>query len=360
MRATLSQHLGTNHWPGQSRQQCYKRVTISCHLSYLTLDSNSQDGADTKESLDREAVFPFRHKAQDHNDDSPNIPQSLFRASSSVLLTLAEPVESKSHEEETSLLHNPEALWTVIVLNSPTNLGYDHEPAQYLTPIAQYVRGMASSVVTQRNNAQGIYDAIKGHIADNEGEGMFDDKNFTKSVLYHWAVQACDELAESISSSLRFLRKTLETNVKKLCTEAHVYERLGIVYWMQRMDEELFALEDLESQIIALRGRVQENVSTAAVYITYEILTLLILTCYLSATRYVFSSLVFADFGRTLMLYRDCSRTLIVRICLVVHWILLVVYLQLLMSVAGISLPGKRVSSCVRFAGTPNGLRGPP
>lgn len=263
IRATLPQHLGANHLPGQSRQQCYKRVTISCHLSYLTLDSDSQDAADTKESIDREAVFPFGHKTKDHHDDLPNSHQSLFRASSSVLLTLAEPVESKSHEEETSLLRNPEALWTVIVLNSPSNLGYDHEPAQYLTPIAQYVRGMASSVVTQRNNAQGIYDAVKGHLADNEGDGMFDDKNFTKSMLYHWAVQACDELAESISSSLRFLRKTLETNVKKLCTDAHVYEKLGIEYWMQRMDEELFALEDLESQIIALRGRVQENVSTA-------------------------------------------------------------------------------------------------
>ncbi|EWZ27770.1 hypothetical protein FOZG_18512 [Fusarium oxysporum Fo47] len=273
IRAFIERHLSLRcvqkvpyHWqqisPPQmdaSRQQCYKRVTISCHLSYLTLDSDSQDAADTKESIDREAVFPFGHKTKDHHDDLPNSHQSLFRASSSVLLTLAEPVESKSHEEETSLLRNPEALWTVIVLNSPSNLGYDHEPAQYLTPIAQYVRGMASSVVTQRNNAQGIYDAVKGHLADNEGDGMFDDKNFTKSMLYHWAVQACDELAESISSSLRFLRKTLETNVKKLCTDAHVYEKLGIEYWMQRMDEELFALEDLESQIIAFRGRVQEN-----------------------------------------------------------------------------------------------------
>ena len=68
----------------------------------------------------------------------------------------------------------------------------------------------------------------------------------------------------------------------------------------------------------------------------------------------------FADFGRTLMLYRDCSRTLAVRSCLVVHWILLVVYLQLLMSVVGISLPGKQVSSCVHFAGTLTGLREPP
>ncbi|KAK2667267.1 hypothetical protein RAB80_016458 [Fusarium oxysporum f. sp. vasinfectum] len=256
IRAFIERHLSLRcvqkvpyHWqqisPPQmdaSRQQCYKRVTISCHLSYLTLDSDSQDAADTKESIDREAVFPFGHKTKDHHDDLPNSHQSLFRASSSVLLTLAEPVESKSHEEETSLLRNPEALWTVIVLNSP---------------LQSRLRPRASTV--PHAHSPGIYDAVKGHLADNEGDGMFDDKNFTKSMLYHWAVQACDELAESISSSLRFLRKTLETNVKKLCTDAHVYEKLGIEYWMQRMDEELFALEDLESQIIALRGRVQEN-----------------------------------------------------------------------------------------------------
>lgn len=185
---------------------------------------------------------------------------SLFKTTSSVLLTLVVPSESESHEEEIGLLRNPQALWTVLVVNSPLSLAYDHEPAQYLTPIAQYIRGMTSSLVTQRNNAQGVYDTIKAELTSSDGDGLFDDKNFTKSTLYHWAVQACDELAESISSSLRFLRKTMETNVRKLCQEAHVYERLGVQYWTQKMDEEMFALEDLESQILALRGRVQENV----------------------------------------------------------------------------------------------------
>jgi len=52
----------------------------------------------------------------------------------------------------------------------------------------------------------------------------------------------------------------LETQVQKLCRESHAYEKLGVEYWMQRIDEEMFALEDMQSQISALRVQVQENV----------------------------------------------------------------------------------------------------
>jgi len=119
---------------------------------------------------------------------------------------------------------------------------------------------MTSSLVTQRINAQTIYEAIKGELNRCEGGSLFDDEHFTKSTLYHGAVKACDELAESISSSLRFLRKTLETQVQKLCRESHAYEKLGVEYWMQQIDEEMFALEDLQSQIVVLRVQVQESV----------------------------------------------------------------------------------------------------
>jgi hypothetical protein len=52
----------------------------------------------------------------------------------------------------------------------------------------------------------------------------------------------------------------LETQVQKLCRESHEYENLGVEYWMQQIDEEMFALEDMQSQIFALRGQVLENV----------------------------------------------------------------------------------------------------
>lgn len=201
-------------------------------------------------------MFAFQHEKGRNNPNG----LSLFKASSSVLLTLVVPKESESREEETNLLRIPQALWTVLVVNCPSNLASDHGPPQHLTPISQYIRGMSSSLVTQRINAQTIYEAIKDELNRCEGGSLFDDEHFTKSTLYHWAVQACDELAESISSSLRFLRKMLETQVQKLCRESHAYEKLGVEYWMQRIDEEMFALEDMQSQIFALRVQVQENV----------------------------------------------------------------------------------------------------
>lgn len=146
------------------------------------------------------------------------------------------------------------------MVNCPSNLASDHGPPQHLTPIAQYIRGISSSLVTQRMNAQTIYEAIKRELNRCEGGSLFDDEHFTKSTLYHSAVQACDELTESISSSLRFLRKMLETQAQKLCRESHEYEKLGVEYWMQQIDEEMFALEDMQSQVFALRGQVLENV----------------------------------------------------------------------------------------------------
>ena len=146
------------------------------------------------------------------------------------------------------------------MVNCQSNLTSDHGPPQYLTPISQYIHGMTLSLVTQRINAQTIYEAIKGELNRCEGGSLFDDEHFTKSALYHGAVQACDELAESIYSSLRFLRKTLETQVRKLCRESHAYEKLGVEYWMQQIDEEMCALEDLQSQIVVLRVQIQESV----------------------------------------------------------------------------------------------------
>ena len=201
-------------------------------------------------------MFPLHHEKDGNNSNG----LYTLKASSSVLLTLVVPKESESREEETDLLRTPQALWTVLVVNCPSNLASDHGPPQHLTPISQYIRGMASCLVTQRINAQTIYEAIKDELNRCGGDSLFDDEHFTKSTLYHWAVKACDELAESISSSLRFLRKMLEIQVQKLCHESHEYEKLGVKYWMQQIDEEMFALEDMQSQIVALRVQVQESV----------------------------------------------------------------------------------------------------
>jgi hypothetical protein len=123
-----------------------------------------------------------------------------------------------------------------------------------------FIRGVATSLCTQRINAQSIYESLRDELRSCDGESIFDDEHFTKSTLYHWAVKTCDELGESIASNLRFMRRVVDTQVDKLCREAHDHERLGVDYWAQQMAEELFALEDLQAQILAMSVQVQESV----------------------------------------------------------------------------------------------------
>jgi hypothetical protein len=54
--------------------------------------------------------------------------------SSSVLLTVVLPDESQTHEEETGLLTNPQALWTVLIVNGPTGFALDAELPEHLSP----------------------------------------------------------------------------------------------------------------------------------------------------------------------------------------------------------------------------------
>lgn len=176
------------------------------------------------------------------------------------MLTLAIPEESESREEEIHLLRNPQALWAVLMVNRSSEFASDHGPIQFLTPISQYMRGVALSLCTQKNNSQEIYDALRDELKTYDGRSIFDDEHFTKSTLYHWAVKTCEELSESLASSLRFIKRVMETQLERLSLEAHAHERLGIDYWTQQLKEEIVALEELRSQILALNIQVQERV----------------------------------------------------------------------------------------------------
>jgi hypothetical protein len=127
----------------QSQQICYKRVTLSCHIVYLILSSDENLG-DKEDMLDRKKLFSFHHHTV---DDKPD-PLYLFKTSSSVLLTLSVPEESEFHEEEVNLLKVPEALWTLLVVNCSSEVTFDHRTRHHFTPIAQYIRGIASSLST--------------------------------------------------------------------------------------------------------------------------------------------------------------------------------------------------------------------
>jgi hypothetical protein len=222
----------------QLRQKCYKRVDISWHITYLTL-STAEAREDTE--VDRVRIFPFRHL----RDPAKSGYTFLEKASSSVLLTLCTPEESVSREEEVCLLKTPQALWAVLVFNCASEFVSNHRAKQYLTPITQYVRGITSTICTQRINSESIYEYLKKWLKDSDLDSIFDDEHFTKSTSYHWAVKTCDELDQSISSTLRLIRRRMENQVDKLGREVHECEKVGIDYWTQQMKEEIFALEEL-------------------------------------------------------------------------------------------------------------------
>ena len=239
----------------QSLLLCYKRVTLSCHISYLTLNSGYED-EDKAEKLDRASLFPLKENI----GPTKSITPPLFKASVSVLLTLAVPEESTTRKEEVELLSTPQALWTILVVNSSSAFLASAELRQHLTPIAQFVRGVASSLYTQQVNARMIHNLLRNQLNTSDDGTIFDDENFTKSILYHWAIKTCDALSESLASSLRFIQGMLNSNVEKLCSEAHDQEKIGIDHWVQQLKKEIFELEELHAQILAMKSQVQESV----------------------------------------------------------------------------------------------------
>ncbi|KAF4635576.1 hypothetical protein G7Y89_g2524 [Cudoniella acicularis] len=260
IRGFIERHLSLRtivkmpyHWQ-QEKQKCYRRVSLSCHITYLTMTSN-EEGSRKRDSPNSTPPIISQKCENEKNANSIH----LSKESSSTLLTIVIPEQSISKEEEIELLRNPKGLWTVLVVNSPSELASDYEPRHNLTPISQFLRGIVASLCTQRINAQLIYGELRDVLADRDNNSIFDDENFTKSTLYHWTIKTCEEVGESISSSLRFMRRVKKSQVDKLCKEAHAHEKLGIDHWSHQIEEEMFGLEDLRAQILALSAQVQES-----------------------------------------------------------------------------------------------------
>jgi hypothetical protein len=220
-------------------------------------DSNRKDGFvnDTP---------PFMIQSQEN--DNSTFQFDLSVESTSTLLTMVIPEESVSKEEETELLRNPRGLWTVLVVSTPTDFVSRYKTPHNLTPISQFLRGIVASLCTQGINAQHIHRNLEDVLAHHDNSSIFDDENFTKSILYHRTIKTCGELAESIASNLRFMGRLRKTQLDKLCREAHTHEKPGINYWYHQIEEEMSNLEELREQILALSVQVQESVSSLVEY----------------------------------------------------------------------------------------------
>lgn len=96
----------------------------------------------------------------------------LLKGTLSVFLTLAGP-ETAATESGVSLLSTPEALWTVliIIINGPKSLTHDfrRESTQYLTPLAQFVRGACYVITLQKWHIEEVAEAVKSRVNELVG-----------------------------------------------------------------------------------------------------------------------------------------------------------------------------------------------
>ena len=187
----------------------------------------------------------------------------LYKASSSVLLTLVLPEEQESREEEMSLLSNPEALWNLLVISAPWGLalGAVYESVKFLTPVCQFVRGTYSCLKLNHINIAAIFQELKTQLRGSESEVLFDDESFSKSKLYHWMIKACHDISGSIDATLKFIRRFENDNLESLRALAHPYEISGLTYWVSKLRDESAELDSLLSEVHGFKEQVRELVS---------------------------------------------------------------------------------------------------
>jgi len=232
---------------------------LSFHLSHLLLCAHSSLSA-ASGVIDRSLVGRFEPKSEASSEENQ---QYLFKASSSVLLTITIPQVQPNREEEHRLLSDPEGLWSVIIVNgswrmaSTSNL----EPLEFQTPIAQFVRGICSTVISQRVNIHPIVHELKEKLRASDDDSLFDDQQFSKSRMYHWIIKTCHETRASIQANLKFLQDFTTNRLPVLRGKAHVCEQHGIEHWSLRLREEIAELDNIQMEVDSLREQVRELVS---------------------------------------------------------------------------------------------------
>lgn len=239
-------------------QRFYKRVSLSFHLPHFLLQRPaSQESPDT---ADREFLGYFGPKQ--YSKPGKSLPH-LYKTSSSVLLTLVVPQEQTSRQEEHSLISTPEALWNVIIINGSWHMAMvsSQEPVEYLTPLAQFIRAICSTVTAQKDHMVLLLQELKECLTASENDSLFDDRQFSKSRTYHWVIGTCHDLCASIQTNLQFLNKFKTHQLPDLRKKAHQYEICGLDTWISRLAETTTELEKLDIELHAFREKVRELVS---------------------------------------------------------------------------------------------------
>ncbi|CAJ2501886.1 Uu.00g047390.m01.CDS01 [Anthostomella pinea] len=240
--------------------KCYKRLTLSFHLPHLLLGTSHFSGGDS-EIIDRDSIEVVDTQVDFEDPDSPSGSNPrLFKAASSVLLTLVLPEEQPSREEAYGLLSNPQCLWTVLIVNGSWRLatGSLRNPSNTQTPLSQFLRGVVSAITAQRQNLRPILASLKTRLAAADNGTLFDDRRFGKSRTYHALIATCHRLAATIDASLAFLREFRADRLPALAARAQASEAPGLDHWRARLREEIGELERARLEVNAFREQVRE------------------------------------------------------------------------------------------------------
>ncbi|ORY00449.1 hypothetical protein BCR34DRAFT_606246 [Clohesyomyces aquaticus] len=237
----------------EQHQKHYRRVSMSFHLTYLTM-SSVEIPTERHGDLDRSPIFALHSSKEATHTTNYH----LFKACSSVLLTLVIPEESISRKEEIQLLRSPQGLWTVLTINYPRQ-NSNRELEEHLTPISQFIRGITAALLTQLHNAESIFGLLGLELQSCDKDGLFDDPQFTKSKTYHRTIQGCNELKDSLDSTFRFMEKLNNGQLKELSSIVHSCEQLGVNHWTREMNDAIYSLRELRIQIEGLNKRALES-----------------------------------------------------------------------------------------------------
>ena len=145
-----------------SSQLSYKRSSFSLHLPYLFLRKMEHPDVkiDKIDEIELRCFSPFSH--QPHYLHYPH----LYKGTLSVLLTLVVP-ETATTESGVPLLSLPEAMWTVLIVNTPSKIAGDprkKEAPQFLTPLASFIRGICYTVMAHRMHIEQVLHSLKEQV----------------------------------------------------------------------------------------------------------------------------------------------------------------------------------------------------
>ncbi|KAK3377536.1 hypothetical protein B0H63DRAFT_477377 [Podospora didyma] len=280
IREFVQGHIGFQHMlrmPGQFQSmtnygtdtdtfKCYRRLSYSFHIPHCILET-LEKGTNHPEFPDLKLIEPFTPQWTPAAADQGV--KSLCQISSSALLTFFLPETSTSRRQEHDFLTVPGGvLWTLLTVNCIRsrggNTGTDattSQPTTAPTPITQFMGAIHDALQTQRADEQNILDALKNRLAESDDKSLFDDKDFTKSHLYHWAIKTCDTVCHSISSTLRFVDRLSEDSVANLNIQfqPHESETPGIEFCERQWMRDVADLEELREQLVSCRKDVQER-----------------------------------------------------------------------------------------------------